>query len=317
MSCSNCTFNKIQAGDQEITINNLVASNSSYDWLGDLPDSPGISNIVEVRFKNNRKGFYRNINNIKLAYNDIVAVQVNGGYDVGIVSLKGLLAEKQLKRKNLNTDYESLGNIYRKATESDIKNWMDGKKHEKEALVKSRQMAQNLNLDMKISEVEYQGDNKKATIFFISDNRVDFRELVKLLVKELNVKIEMRQIGARQEAGKIGGIGSCGKELCCSSWRTTFPTVSASSIPAQQLNSNIEKYTGQCGKLKCCLMYELATYLEAKSDFPKELLELETKKGIAFPLKIDILQKTVWYTFKKDDVTEAATEVKLDRVKEI
>jgi len=165
--------------------------------------------------------------------------------------------------------------------------------------------------------VEYQGDNKKATFYFIAEARVDFRELVKELAKEFNIKIEMKQIGARQEAGKMGGVGTCGKELCCSSWRTSFPTVSASSIPAQQLNSNIEKYTGQCGKLKCCLMYELDTYLDAKSDFPKELLELETKKGIAFPYKIDILQKTVWYSYKKDEIVESPTEVKLDRIKEI
>jgi cell fate regulator YaaT (PSP1 superfamily) len=317
MSCSNCTFNKIHSDDQNISINSLLAGNSSYDWLGDLPEMPGGPDLVEVRFKNSRKGFYRNIHDLRLTYNDIVAVQVSSGYDVGIVSLKGLLAEKQYKRKVLNSDYESLGAIYRKATENDLKNWTDGKKHEKEALIKSRQVALGLNLDMKISDVEYQGDNKKATFYFISEGRVDFRELVKVLVKELNIKIEMRQIGARQEAGKIGGVGSCGKELCCSSWRTSFPTVSASSIPAQQLNSNIEKYTGQCGKLKCCLMYELPTYLEAKSDFPKELLELETKKGIAFPYKIDVLQKTVWYTFKKDEVTDSLTEVKLDRIKEV
>lgn len=317
MSCSNCTFNKIYPEDQNNSLTGLLAGNTSYDWLGDLPDLPNSSNIVEIRFKNNRKGFFRNVNNLKLTYNDIVTVQVTGGFDVGIVSLKGLLAEKQYKRKVSNQDYESLGIIFRKATENDLKNWTEGKKREKEALIKSRQIALDLKLDMKVSDVEFQGDNKKVTVYFISEGRVDFREMVKLLVKELNVKIEMRQIGARQEAGKIGGIGSCGKELCCSSWRTSFPTVSASSIPAQQLNSNIEKYTGQCGKLKCCLMYELATYLEAKSDFPKELLELETKKGIAFPYKIDVLQKTVWYSFKKDEVVDSLTEVKLDRVKEV
>lgn len=317
MGCSNCTINKIHSDNYDITINNLVASNSSYDWLSDLPEVPGTVDIVEIRFKNNRKGFFRNSNNLKLSYNDLVAVQVTSGYDIGIVSLKGLLAEKQYKRKTYNVDYDSLGIIYRKATENDIKNWVEGKKNEKTALVKSRLIAMELGLDMKISDVEYQGDNKKAIFYFIAEGRVDFRELVKELAKCFNIKIEMKQIGARQEAGKVGGIGTCGKELCCSSWRTSFPTVSASSIPAQQLNSNIEKYTGQCGKLKCCLMYELDTYLDAKSDFPKELLELETKKGVAFPYKIDILQKTVWYTFKKDEIMETPTEVKLERVKEI
>jgi len=317
MSCTNCTFNKISSDNHDITIQNFMVGNSSYDWLGDLPEEPGTSDIVEVRFKNNRKGFFRNEHKLRLSYNDVVTLQVMGGYDVGIVSLKGMLAEKQYKRKVLNPDYESLGVIYRKATENDIRNWTDGKNSEKKALITSRQFAEHLGLDMKLSDVEYQGDNKKATFYFISDDRVDFRELVKELARELNIKIEMKQIGARQEAGKIGGVGSCGKELCCSSWRTSFPTVSASSIHAQQLNSNIEKYTGQCGKLKCCLMYELDTYLDAKSDFPKELLELETKKGIAFPYKIDVLQKTVWYTFKKDAIIESPIEVKLDRVKEI
>lgn len=317
MGCSNCSFNKIAVNEQDVTINNFLLSNSSYDWLDDLPESPGITDIIEVRFKNHRKGFFRNEHKLRLTYNDVVTVQVTGGYDVGLVSLKGMLAEKQYTRKGVIADRDSLGIIYRKATESDIKNWTDGKNAEKKALILSRQHALSLGLDMKISDVEYQGDNKKATFYFISEGRVDFRELVKELAKNLNIKIEMKQIGARQEAGKIGGVGSCGKELCCSSWRTSFPSVSASSIPAQHLNSNIEKYTGQCGKLKCCLMYELATYLDAESDFPKELLELETKKGIAFPYKIDVLQKTVWYTFKKNEIPETPTEVKLDRVKEI
>jgi cell fate regulator YaaT (PSP1 superfamily) len=316
MGCTNCS-NKIYSDNDEVITSSIFGSSTSYDWLNDLPDGAGTSDIVEVRFKSNRKGFFRNTNNLKLNVNDLVAVQVARGFDVGSVSLKGVLAEKQMKRKVQNPELESLGIIYRKATENDMKNWAAGKKSEKAALIKSREMAMSLNLDMKISDVEFQGDNKKATFFYIADNRVDFRELIKILAREFKVNIEMKQIGARQEAGKIGGIGSCGKELCCSTWRTKLPSVSSSSIQSQQLSHNIEKYTGQCGKLKCCLMYELDTYLEAKADFPTELLELETKKGIAFPAKIDILKKTVWYTFKTGAAIETPIEVPLDRVKEI
>lgn len=317
MGCANCSFNKIQTGQQENLSTNFFGSSSSYDWLKDLPEIGDTSDIVEVRFKDNRKGFYRNVNRLPLKYEDMVTVQVPNGYDVGIVSLKGLIAEKQYKRKIPNPDNTPLGVIYRKSSENDIQTWLKAKALEKNALIKSRGMVISLGLEMKISDVEFQGDNKKVTFYYISDGRVDFRGLLKLLMRDFSVKIEMKQIGARQEASKIGGIGSCGKELCCSTWRNQLPSVKSSSIQTQQLSSGMEKYTGQCGKLKCCLMYELDTYLEAKADFPKELLELETKKGIAYPGKIDILKKSVWYSYAKVGQIESGVEVSLDRIKEV
>jgi cell fate regulator YaaT (PSP1 superfamily) len=317
MSCTNCSFNKDSSARDEFTITEIAERNSSYDWLNDVPDDFSITDIVEVKFKNNRKEFYRNTNRIRLKYNEAITVQVPAGYDVGVVSLKGLLAEKQYKRKIQNPDLEKLGIIYRKATESDLKSWQEGKKLENSTLIKTRQIAGGLKLDMKVSDVEYQGDKKKATFFYIADGRVDFRELIKVLAQEFKIKIEMKQIGSRQEAAKIGGIGSCGKELCCSTWRNELPSVSTNTIQAQNLSPNAEKYTGKCGKLKCCLTYELASYLEAKSDFPTELLELETQQGIAYPHKIDVLRKTVWYTFKTGSANEIAIEVGLERIKEV
>lgn len=317
MGCANCNLHKIQTDYQETIPINFFGSSSAYDWLKDLPDSPESTNLVEIRFKDNRKAFYKNTYHLPLNYGDLVTVQAPNGFDVGIVSLKGIIAEKQYKRKQLEPDNNLVSIIYRKSSEGDLQTWKKAKTAEKNALIKSRELAVSLGLDMKISDVEFQGDNKKATFYYISESRVDFRELLKLLMKEFSVKIEMKQIGARQEASKIGGIGSCGKELCCSTWRNKLPTVKSSSIQTQQLSSSMEKYTGQCGKLKCCLMYELPTYLEAKNNFPKELLELETKKGIAYPGKIDLLKNTVWYNFQKPGHLEAGTEVTLERIKEI
>lgn len=316
MSCTNCSFNKILSqNDIDIPIE-LLGGKTSYDWLSDIPDT-STTDIVEVRFKNNRKEFFRNIYNLNLSYNEIVTVQVQAGFDVGIVALKGLLAEKQYKRKLNGKDPESLKIIYRRSNENDLRLWKEGKELESQVLIQTREIVDKLQLDMKISDVEFQGDKKKATFYYISNIRVDFRELIKILAPRFNIKVEMRQIGARQETAKIGGIGSCGRELCCSSWRHDLPSVTSGSLQAQQLSSNMEKYMGQCGKLKCCLMYELSTYLESKADFPKELLELETKRGIAYPYKIDILQKTVWYSYKQNSTTETPVEISLERVKEI
>jgi cell fate regulator YaaT (PSP1 superfamily) len=294
----------------------MLGGKTSFDWLNDIPDN-SLSDIIEVRFKNNRKEFYRNVYNLNLAYNDLVTVQVQAGFDVGVVALKGFLAEKQFKRKAAGTSIDSLRIIYRKSNENDLKAWKEGKQLEQQLLIETREIVEKMNLEMKVSDVEFQGDKKKATFYYISSIRVDFRELIKVLATRFNIKVEMRQIGARQETAKIGGIGSCGRELCCSSWRNELPSVTSSSLQAQQLSSSMEKYMGQCGKLKCCLMYELATYLESKADFPKELLELETKRGIAFPYKIDILQKTVWYTFKQGPTPESPVEIPLERVKEV
>ena len=246
----------------------------------------------------------------------MVTVQEPRGYDVGRVSLKGHLAEKQYARKNPQNNPNHLHIVYRKSNEKDINTWLEGKKNEPVTLIKARAIVLDFQLPMKISDVEYQGDFKKATFYYIADERIDFRELIKVYAKEFHVNIDMKQIGARQEASKIGGIGSCGKVLCCSTWRNHLPSVSMNTIQAQQLSSSMEKYTGQCGKLKCCLTYELENYLDAKQDFPKQLLELETKKGIAYPIKIDILKKTVWYSYKIGQM-DSPVEITLDQVKDI
>lgn len=317
MGCANCSFNKISSNNDDTVSTGIFGCSTSYDWLNDLPETSGISDLVEARFKNNRKAFFRNTNSLKLMYNDLISVQVPRGFDVGIVSLKGALAEKQFLKKSPNMDLDSLGIIFRKATESDLLCWKEGKAREHSTLVRTREIVLQMNLDMKVSDIEYQGDGKKATFYYIAENRIDFRQLIKVLAKEFRVNIEMRQIGARQETARLGGVGSCGQELCCSSWRTKLDSVSSTAIQSQHLGNNAEKYTGQCGKLKCCLMYELPLYLEANANFPKELLELETKKGIAYPSKIDVLQKSVWYVFKTGGIAEPMVEVSLDRIKEV
>ena len=289
---------------------------STYDWLDDLPDSSDKSDIVEVRFKNTRKEYFRNVNKILLSKGELIKVEAPSGFDLGEVSLRGVVAELQLRRKEKNVDRDKLKIIYKKASASDISSWLEAKSFEDPTMLKARQFAINLNLEMKIGDVEFQADKSRATFYYIADGRVDFRELIKVMAQEFKVKIEMKQIGARQEAARIGGIGSCGRELCCSTWRTELPSVPKSAADRQNLNPNADKLLGQCGKLKCCLMYELDTYIEASKDFPSEVLELETKMGAVIPIKIDILNKVVWYTdqSKKDN---SSISVTLDRVKEI
>ena len=317
MSCSNCGFNSSHTSGNSFTNSKAKAKPSTIDWHSDLPYEFNMSDLVEVKFKNNRKEFFRNKNQIRLAYNEAVTVQAQFGHDVGLVSLRGLLAEMQFKRKSRNADPENLRIIYRKANVNDLQKWQECKVFESSTLIRSRQIISKLNLNMKLSDVEYQGDKTRATFYYIADERVDFRELIKMLAAEFKITVEMKQIGVRQEAAKIGGLGTCGKELCCSTWRNELTTVPTSTIQLQNLSPHAEKYLGKCGKLKCCLTYELASYIEAQSDFPSELLELETKQGIAYPYKTDILRKTVWYTFKSDLAHESPIEVTIDRIREI
>lgn len=287
----------------------------TFDWLKDVPMNFLESDLVEVRFKNTRKEFYRNTQGIPLVYGEMITVEANNGHDVGTVSLVGRLAEKQFVKKTGKPLNEPLKSIYRKANINDLQLYQLAKDNEAAILYQARQIADNLKLNMKISDIEYQGDNKRATFFYIAEDRVDFRELIKIYADTFRVKIEMRQIGSRQEAGRVGGIGSCGRELCCSTWRTHLPTVPQSTVSQQNLNSANEKYLGQCGKLKCCLTYELETYIEARADFPKEILELETKQGIAYPFKIDILAKEVWYQYQTKLPSEIH-KVSIEKVKE-
>ena len=269
----------------------------TFDWMNDLPDTTHETTIVEIRFKGTRKEFFRNENGIHLKRDELVVVSCNPGHDVGAVSLTGRLAELQFNRKIKKKERYEWNKIYRKATPADVVKWEEAKARENKVMIRARQIANQLRLNMKIGDVEFRGDNTKAIFYYIADGRVDFRELIKQYSREFMIKVEMMQIGVRQEAARIGGIGSCGRSLCCSTWRTDFSSITSDSAIKQGLSPNAEKMTGRCGKLKCCLTYELDQYLEALKDFPNELLSIETDKGIARHLKTDILQKKIWYKY--------------------
>jgi cell fate regulator YaaT (PSP1 superfamily) len=269
-----------------------------FDWLADMALPPGQKpfDVVEVRFKNNRKEFFKNVNELPLAMGDVVAVESSPGHDIGTVSLSGELVRSQLKRRNVQANDPAMKKVYRKAKQTDIDKWMEAQALEKPTLVKSREFALRLGLQMKIGDVEYQGDKTKAIFYYTADDRVDFRELIKVMAEEFRVRIEMRQIGARQEAARLGGIGACGRELCCSTWLTDFRSVTTSAARYQQLSLNPLKLAGQCGKLKCCLNYELDSYLDALKDFP-EATDIETVRGKARHQKTDIFKGLMYYTF--------------------
>ena len=276
---------------------------SVFDWLGNmnLPEGQNRFDIVEIRFKNSRKEFFRNTNSLNINVGDVIAVESNSGHDIGTVSLTGELVKLQLKKHNVNFDSEEIKKIYRKAKQTDIEKWREAQSLEINTMYRARTIALNLGLQMKLSDVEYQGDKSKAIFYYTADARVDFRELIKSLADEFKVRIEMKQIGARQEASRLGGIGSCGRELCCSSWLTDFRTVSTSAARYQQLSLNPLKLAGQCGKLKCCLNYELDSYLDALKEFPEmEGKKLQTKKGEAFLQKTDIFKRTMWFSYRSD-----------------
>jgi cell fate regulator YaaT (PSP1 superfamily) len=313
MSCSSCPAKGLSnniSDSEEISCGKL----NTYDWLKNIPDSSDQTDIVEIRFKNTHKDFFLNNKNLTLKSGEYVAVEAERGHDIGQVGLTGRLALMQLKRKNVKEQPQRL--IYRKANAIDLEKWQLSRLKEKSVMIRARQIAAGDKLNMKISDVEFQGDGSKAIFYYIADERVDFRELIKKYAAEFQIRIEMRQIGARQEAGMVGGIGSCGKELCCSSWRNNLESVLTTAARIQELPANAQKLTGQCGKLKCCLMYELDTYLEAQNDFPDVLLELETDKGIAYPKKKDLLRKIVFYGYSPDDNSNYFP-VSLERVKEI
>ena len=276
---------------------------SVFDWLGNmnLPEGQNRFDIVEIRFKNSRKEFFRNTNSLNINVGDVIAVESNSGHDIGTVSLTGELVKLQLKKHNVNFDSEEIKKIYRKAKQTDIEKWREAQSLEINTMYRARTIALNLGLQMKLSDVEYQGDKSKAIFYYTADARVDFRELIKSLADEFKVRIEMKQIGARQEASRLGGIGSCGRELCCSSWLTDFRTVSTSAARYQQLSLNPLKLAGQCGKLKCCLNYELDSYLDALKEFPEmDGKKLQTKKGDAFLQKTDIFKRTMWFSYRSD-----------------
>lgn len=287
------------------------------NWLNDieLPFGQEPFDCVEVRFKNNRKEFFRNTDKLSLNVGDVVAVEAASGHDIGTVSLAGELVKKQMRKHKVDLDSKEILKVYRLANDGDVKKWMTAQKREEDTMFKARTIAIAFGLQMKISDVEYQGDNSKAIFYYTAETRVDFRELIKKLAEEFKIRIEMKQIGVRQEASRLGGIGSCGRELCCSTWLTDFRSVSTSAARYQQLSLNPEKLAGQCGKLKCCLNYELDAYTDALKDFPDTSINLKTKKGEAFYRKMDIFSNTLWYSYKDDPVR--FIEMKLDRVNEI
>lgn len=287
-----------------------------FDWLEDLPPDSGTTDLVEVRFKNTRKGIYRNVNNLKLKKGDAVAVEASPGHDIGVVSLTGNLVLKQLKKTNLRPDQTEFKKIYRKAKPADITKWEEAVALEHDTMLKARQIAADLNLKMKIGDVEYQGDKTKAIFYYIADERVDFRELIKVLAETFRIRVEMRQIGSRQEAGRIGGIGSCGRELCCSSWMTNFSSVSTTAAKYQELSLNPLKLAGQCGKLKCCLNYELDAYIDAQKSFPRADIDLETEEGVYKHQKTDIFKEVMWYA-KEGDQSMNMIPLPVTRVREI
>jgi len=292
-SNGNCGSGSCGSGSEKLDV---------FDWLSNmkLPSGQERYNIFEVRFKNGRKHFYKNLDNLPLTMGDIIAVEGSPGHDIGTISLAGELVKVQMKKRKITEDHEDVKKIYRKATQRDIDVWQAARAKEEETQRRGREILGKLGLQMKLSDVEYQGDGNKATFYYTADARVDFRQLIRDLAGAFSIRVEMKQVGARQEAARLGGVGSCGRELCCSTWLTDFRKVSTSAARYQQLSLNPLKLAGQCGKLKCCLNFELDTYLDALKSFPKQDLVLKTEKGDAVFVKMDIFKKYLWYTYKEE-----------------
>jgi cell fate regulator YaaT (PSP1 superfamily) len=320
---NNCGFNgrgcrNIMQDSNEISSCDNSGCNKldTFNYLENIPEEFQNCEIVEVRFKNTRKGFFKSNNNLKLRVGDIVAVESSPGHDIGIVSLTGQLVMRQIKRQNLKINEGDLKKIYRRAKMVDIEKWKNAIAAEHSTMIESRKIAADLKLEMKIGDVEFQGDGTKAIFYYIADDRVDFRELIKILAERFRVRIEMKQIGARQEAGRIGGIGSCGRELCCSTFISNFVSVTTNSARFQGVSLNPQKLAGQCSKLKCCLNYELDSYLDAQEDFPDTAIPLQTEAGPAYHQKTDVFRRLMWYSYdEKVPVNIACLAV--ETVKEI
>ena len=284
-------------------------------WLGEYPDNFP-TDIFEVRFKNTRRSFYQNVNNLQLEVGDIVAVEASPGHDIGIISLTGDMVARQMKRIGFNPHNGEFKKIYRKARPYDIEKWQEAIALEHETMIRSRQIAADMGLDMKIGDVEYQGDKIKAIFYYIADGRVDFRELIKVFAEQFHIRIEMKQIGARQEAGRIGGIGACGRELCCASWVSSFSSVTTSAARVQDLALNPQKLAGQCSKLKCCLMYEYDVYADARRSIPRLREPLQAMDGEYYLVKTDVLAHTMSFSSSKEAMVNVVT-IPVSRVREI
>ncbi|MCD4736891.1 MAG: hypothetical protein K8R53_12675 [Bacteroidales bacterium] len=290
---------------------NSCAKLSVYDWLENI-NSPEIdidTELIEVRFKNSKKDFFKAPKEMKLEIGDIVAVEASPGHDIGIVTLVGELVKQQMNKKNYKYAEIDLKRIYRRARSSDIEKWVSAVNKEVESVTKAKGIISDLELEMKLNDVEFQGDNTKAIFYYTAEERVDFRELIKIFAEAFKVRIEMKQIGARQEAARLGGIGSCGRELCCCTWLTNFRSVTTKNARIQQLSLNPQKLAGQCGKLKCCLNYENEIYLEALSKFPNPSTILETQKGEVEFQKADVFKKIIWYSYCDDNSSMMSVSV--------
>jgi cell fate regulator YaaT (PSP1 superfamily) len=323
MGCSSCSTG---GGTPNGCKNNGTCSSGGcdklgvFDWLANmqLPNGKSQFDIIEIRFKNSRKSFFRNLKGLTFNVGDVVVVEGSPGYDVGVISIVGELARIQLQKKAPNFKTHEARQILRHASQEEIEKWVEVRGKEDKTMHGAREIAIRLNLDMKISDVEFQGDGSKATFYYTAEGRVDFRELIKELAEKFRVRIEMKQIGARQESARLGGIGSCGRELCCSTWLTDFRSVSTSAARYQQLSLNPQKLAGQCGKLKCCLNYELDMYLDALKDFPSTEIRLHTEKGSAVHIKTDVFKSLMWYLHQTEAKTgPAIIALSPERVKEI
>jgi cell fate regulator YaaT (PSP1 superfamily) len=322
MGCSSCGSD---GGTPRGCKNNGTCSSGGcnklevYDWLANiaLPSGQKVYDIVEVRFKNSRKGFYRNADHIALSVGDVVVVETAPGYDVGVVSVVGELARIQVKKKAPGFKPMETRKILKIATQKEIDSWIKARSFEQETMNQTRVMALTLGLEMKISDVEYQADMSKALFYYTAEGRIDFRQLIKDMADKFKVRIEMRQIGSRQEAARLGGIGSCGRELCCSTWLTDFRSVSTSAARYQQLSLNPQKLAGQCGKLKCCLNYELDMYLDAIKSFPKAETKLKTESGEAIHIKTDVFKRLMWFAIQGENGLIALTPEQVKKIQEL
>ena len=288
---------------------------NTYDWLADVPGNVDDTDLVEVQFKHTRKGYYHNVNKLDLKKGDIVAVEANPGHDIGVVTLTGRLVKLQIKKANLKSA-DDIKRVYRIARDSDMEKYREAKSREHATMIESRQIAKGLGLDMKIGDVEYQGDCNKAIFYYIADERVDFRQLIKDLAATFHVRIEMKQIGARQEAGRIGGTGPCGRELCCATWMKNFVSVGTSSARFQDISLNPQKLAGMCAKLKCCLNYEVDNYVEASRKLPAKDIQLQTQDADYYYFKADILAGLITYSTDKNIAANLET-ITAQRAKDI
>lgn len=323
MACTNCSTGSKDGGAPKGCQNKGTCGTDScnkltvFDWLANmsLPGGQEPFDCVEVRFKNGRKEFYRNTEKLTLSIGDVVATEASPGHDVGIVTLTGELVKIQMKKKGVSITSPEIIKVYRKASQKDIDIWTDARAKEEPMKVKAREIAIQLKLQMKISDIEFQGDGSKATFYYTAEDRVDFRQLIKEYAQTFKARIEMKQVGFRQEAARLGGIGSCGRELCCSTWLTDFRSVNTSAARYQQLSLNPQKLAGQCGKLKCCLNYELDTYMDALKDFPDFETKLYTEKGDAYCQKQDIFKGLMWFAYAENNANWHVLNI--EQVKEI